>query len=445
MASSSFRYVLHGVGPLSLTLSQTQIKCFKEDYEDEKLETTLQQQSVLVYHHMCFVVVGSWLQLNLFQEGNFYIKPRSLHWFCHWVDEITPPPDLINIPSRYVPVDLSAIKIGFKSLCGFLNCCGAIDYMHFKVELPGNVFASDYYNKDRDYSIVIQAIVDNEAKRAQSGEILNGPAVSRSQYQFREYIIGDSGYYELPWLVIPFPSANGTELRETFNFYLSSSRMGFNCNTHISSLCSFMPLKALHGKLRSHLAALKNELVELINRDVNDFRRFSSCCLTALMWFPRLWIRSTTVVTTHGVDCWSELQDLPFIKTIEKRIQNANASLRENLEKCIKTGMERCDKKVLYHCLHAYVAIDDTARAEKAFHITIVAPFVSRIFPGNSFKDLVGGGAMDKLEEDYKQETLDLMCLIFLETPFLKNFFSLFLGKILISDPHSTAKLIGNT
>ncbi|EFJ29414.1 hypothetical protein SELMODRAFT_91574 [Selaginella moellendorffii] len=62
------------------------------------------------------------------------------------------------------PANLSAVKTGFKSLCGFPNCCGAIDCTHFEVELPGNAFASDYYNKDKDYSIVMQAIVDSEAR-----------------------------------------------------------------------------------------------------------------------------------------------------------------------------------------------------------------------------------------------------------------------------------------
>ncbi|EFJ27050.1 hypothetical protein SELMODRAFT_15917, partial [Selaginella moellendorffii] len=56
------------------------------------------------------------------------------------------------------------VKTDFESLHGFPNCCGAIDCTHFEVQLPGNAFASDYYNKDKDYSIVMQAIVDSEAR-----------------------------------------------------------------------------------------------------------------------------------------------------------------------------------------------------------------------------------------------------------------------------------------
>ncbi|EFJ04548.1 hypothetical protein SELMODRAFT_138550 [Selaginella moellendorffii] len=37
-----------------------------------------------------------------------------------------------------------------------------------------------------------------------------------------------------------------------------------------------MLLEALHGELHSHLAVLKNELVDLINRDYNDFVRLST-------------------------------------------------------------------------------------------------------------------------------------------------------------------------
>ncbi|EFJ16858.1 hypothetical protein SELMODRAFT_115746 [Selaginella moellendorffii] len=270
----------------------------------------------------------------------------------------------------------------------------------------------------------------------------------------------------------------------------------FDCDAHISSLRSFVPLEALRGELRSHLAALKNELVELINRDYNDFVSLSTQLVDVdgavlRMRTPLQELRGKLVTVRDGVDgallalqdalkrrseasasreilellldtshvvskieklllelkenrisngnlvsgsegsldpvdnsgddprsrlleriasemnrlkfYVARVQDLPFIKTIEKRIQNADASLRENLEKCIKTGLERRDEKVLYHCLRAYAAIDDTAGAEEAFRITIVAPFVSRIFPGNSSKDLVGGGAADKLEEDYKQ------------------------------------------
>ncbi|EFJ36810.1 hypothetical protein SELMODRAFT_76044, partial [Selaginella moellendorffii] len=120
------------------------------------------------------------------------------------------------------PVDLSVVKISFESLHNFPNCYGAIDSMHFEIKLPKNAFVSDYYNKDKAYSIVMQAIVDSEAtfldiqvgnprscnnitvlrkssfyKRAQSIEIFNGQVVSRGQYQFWEYIIGDSRYYEL--------------------------------------------------------------------------------------------------------------------------------------------------------------------------------------------------------------------------------------------------------
>ncbi|EFJ35234.1 hypothetical protein SELMODRAFT_79895, partial [Selaginella moellendorffii] len=61
-------------------------------------------------------------------------------------------------------VDLSIVKTGFENLRGFSNYCGAIDCMHLEVELPRNAFANDYYNKEKDDLIVMQEIMDSEAK-----------------------------------------------------------------------------------------------------------------------------------------------------------------------------------------------------------------------------------------------------------------------------------------
>ncbi|EFJ28130.1 hypothetical protein SELMODRAFT_7940, partial [Selaginella moellendorffii] len=82
---------------------------------------------------------------------------------------------------------------------------------------------------------------------------------------------------------------------------------GFDCDTHISSLCSFMPLKALHGELRSHLAALKNELIELINKDYKDFVSLSMQLVDVdgavlRMCTPLQELRGKLVTVRNGVD-----------------------------------------------------------------------------------------------------------------------------------------------
>jgi hypothetical protein len=38
--------------------------------------------------------------------------------------------------------------------------CGAIDCIHVEVELPGCTSSTNYFDKDKDYSNVVQAIVD---------------------------------------------------------------------------------------------------------------------------------------------------------------------------------------------------------------------------------------------------------------------------------------------
>ncbi|EFJ29415.1 hypothetical protein SELMODRAFT_7944, partial [Selaginella moellendorffii] len=82
---------------------------------------------------------------------------------------------------------------------------------------------------------------------------------------------------------------------------------GFDCDTHISSLCSFMPLEALHDELRSHLATLKNELIELINKDYKDFMSLSTQLVDvdgAVLWMctPLQELRGKLVTMRNGVD-----------------------------------------------------------------------------------------------------------------------------------------------
>ncbi|KAG0489862.1 hypothetical protein HPP92_006725 [Vanilla planifolia] len=53
-------------------------------------------------------------------------------------------------------------------------------------------------------------------------------------------------------------------------------RPDFDPESYIADLRSFVPLESLGAELRSHLAALKSELVELINRDYADFVSLST-------------------------------------------------------------------------------------------------------------------------------------------------------------------------
>ena len=56
--------------------------------------------------------------------------------------------------------DLQMVKRKFENLWGIPQVCGAIDCTHVEVDLPGNARSTDFYDKDHDYSFVVQAIVD---------------------------------------------------------------------------------------------------------------------------------------------------------------------------------------------------------------------------------------------------------------------------------------------
>lgn len=54
------------------------------------------------------------------------------------------------------------------------------------------------------------------------------------------------------------------------------SSRAFDPESYIADLRRFVPFETLRAELRGHLGALKNELVELINRDYTDFVNLST-------------------------------------------------------------------------------------------------------------------------------------------------------------------------
>jgi len=59
---------------------------------------------------------------------------------------------------------LFEVKLGFENLHGILQCCGAINFSHIRFDLPTNTRSSDWYDRNHNYSTVMQAIVDHEAR-----------------------------------------------------------------------------------------------------------------------------------------------------------------------------------------------------------------------------------------------------------------------------------------
>jgi hypothetical protein len=110
------------------------------------------------------------------------------------------------------------------------------------------------------------------------------------------------------------------------------------------------------------------------------------------------------------------VQNLPFIENMEKRVQGATKLLDGSLERCFVDGLEHRDAKVIYNCLRAYAAIDNTSSAEELFRTAVVSPLIQKIIPQN-YARAVAGASSDELEDDYQQikECVQKDCKFILE------------------------------
>ena len=149
-----------------------------------------------------------------------------------------------------VESQLTEVIDGFKEKWGIIQCAGAIDGSHIPVSAPaGN--HTDYYNRKGWYSIVIQAVVDHNYifrdiyigwpgsvhdarvfahsslyKKATAGSILNGASVQIQSLDISPFLIGDSAYPLLPWLMKPFPhNGSMSDPEKRFNYHLSRARI----------------------------------------------------------------------------------------------------------------------------------------------------------------------------------------------------------------------------
>lgn len=130
----------------------------------------------------------------------------------------------------------------FEAKRGIKCCIGAIDSTHIAIRQPVD-YPRDYCNRKRFFSIVLQGVVDADMKftniycgepgslhdaRVLRRSLLYATAENEMENIFpnETYIIGDSAYPSLPWLVPPFRD-NGhlTVQQSEFNFLHSSTRM----------------------------------------------------------------------------------------------------------------------------------------------------------------------------------------------------------------------------
>ncbi|MCO5552582.1 hypothetical protein L7F22_006095 [Adiantum nelumboides] len=146
--------------------------------------------------------------------------------------------------------ELEQVKGSFEVKEGFPNCCGTIDVTHINMDLPSGEVQAHWFDRNHNYSMTLQAIVNSDMRsmdilcgmpgvcndirilrnstfymRAQSNAILNGMAIPYGKQHIQEYILGDGGYLNLPWLVISFPASDIDEHTQKFNYKLSSIRI----------------------------------------------------------------------------------------------------------------------------------------------------------------------------------------------------------------------------
>ncbi|KAJ0047691.1 hypothetical protein Pint_15688 [Pistacia integerrima] len=116
------------------------------------------------------------------------------------------------------------------------------------------------------------------------------------------------------------------------------------------------------------------------------------------------------------------VQNLPFIENMEKRIQSASLLLDASLGHCFVDGLEHRDENVIYNCLRAYAAIDNTRNAEEIFRNTVVAPLIQKIMLHGP-SEAVAESSGDELENDYKQikQCIEKDCKFLLEISSAEN------------------------
>lgn len=140
--------------------------------------------------------------------------------------------------------DMTEIKSKFERIQGLPNCCGAIDATHITMMLSSSEQTADVWlDQNKNHSMVLQAVVDPDMrfrdvvtglpgklnenlvlqsstlfKLCENGERLNGNMIKLSEEtELREYIVGDSGFPLLPWLLTPYQGKELSESKAEFN------------------------------------------------------------------------------------------------------------------------------------------------------------------------------------------------------------------------------------
>ena len=139
---------------------------------------------------------------------------------------------------------------GFKAKWGIPECVGSIDGSHIPIRPPA-MNHTDYYNRKGFYSMILQGVVDHNClftdlcigwagcvhdarvlvnssiyQKCNNGELLDGQTLSFNSTQIPNFLVGDSAYPLLPWLIKPFaqsPSLSASE--KLYNYRMCRGRV----------------------------------------------------------------------------------------------------------------------------------------------------------------------------------------------------------------------------
>lgn len=151
------------------------------------------------------------------------------------------------------PEEMATIKAKFEKLQGLPNCCGAIDTTHILMCSSAQPNSNVWLDCENRNSMVLQAVVDPDMRfrdvvsgwpgsmddscilrtsgfyrLCEKGGRLDGQMELPGQPAgsvVREYIIGDTGYPLLPWLMTPYQERDLSPAKAAFNKQHAAARM----------------------------------------------------------------------------------------------------------------------------------------------------------------------------------------------------------------------------
>ncbi|KAH7351785.1 hypothetical protein KP509_19G014200 [Ceratopteris richardii] len=113
----------------------------------------------------------------------------------------------------------------------------------------------------------------------------------------------------------------------------------------------------------------------------------------------------------------ARVQELPFIQNMEKRIRSASMSLDISLCKCFEVGLKQRNEAVIFRCLRAYSAIDNSQGAHEVFRLFVVSPFMEQVFSREA------DSLTDLLEKDFSEikKKIETECRFLLDITMAAN------------------------